>query len=169
MLSSYIPESKVYKRTRKTNFSDNYTSCSLKVFRKEFCEKLIEFGYPTKNKTSLANTPQGAFDEKSFWRGVIDGDGSLGLRKSQGRKGKSPYLSLVTSSELLKTEMCNLLNRVTGRSYFPQRNTRDNVYNITCAGSSAYKMSSFLYEDASISMPRKFSKYLEIKSFMEGK
>lgn len=137
------------------------------MFRKEFCEKLIDLGYPVKEKTAFANIPNGAFDEKAFWRGVIDGDGSLGLRKSQGKRGMTPYLSLVTSSEYLKIGMCNLLNKVTGKNYSPNRNVRDNVYNITCAGNSALKVSSYLYEGSNIAMPRKYSKYLEIKSFME--
>ena len=40
-------------------------------------------GFPIENKTINARPPICKYDINAFWRGVIDGDGSLGIRQGK--------------------------------------------------------------------------------------
>ena len=92
-----IPNSHIRERNRTTNFKSNYTTSIFSNTRIEFRQKLISQGFPTQNKTLNADIPKVEFNKYHFWRGVIGGDGSLGLT------GKGvPFVSLITKSEYLK-------------------------------------------------------------------
>ena len=110
-LYNIVPYSSIKERTRKTNFSEEYHSIIFSNSRKSFINELIKMGFPLKDKTLLAEPPKIDYDIDAFWRGVIDGDGSLGLRKS--KNGLTPFLSLTTKSELLKNAFCNYLHDIT--------------------------------------------------------
>lgn len=161
-LQDYIPFSSIYYRKRKTNFKEEYESCIFQYYRKDLPEQLLSFGFPEFDKTINAKPPNTFYDEVAFWRGVIDGDGSIGVWKN----GLS-FISLCTKSEQLKQDFCIFLEKITGRKYNPKRNQRDNVYNIGCNGGSAKKVIKNLMEnidDNSLFLPRKYQKMLEILS-----
>lgn len=164
-LYQIIPYSSIRERTRTTNFSQEYHSIIFSNSRKDFINELINMGFPIKNKTINARPPICEYDINAFWRGVIDGDGSLGLR--QGKKGLEPFLSLVTKSELLRNAFCDYLNSITHEQYNPKRNTRDGVYNIGCGTSSTKKVIDKLYHNATIYLDRKYNKMLEINQFIK--
>ena len=121
-----IPGSHLSSRERDTNFKNNYKSCIFRNGQLAFRQELIDFGFPTENKTLTASIPSQDYSIPDFWRGVIDGDGSIGFTA----KGV-PFLSLVTKSENLKQEYCKFLSDNFGIEKKINRNTRDNVYNIT--------------------------------------
>ena len=159
-LHNVIPFSSIYYRSRKTNFSDNYDSCIFQYNRKDLPNKLIEYGFPVDNKTFLARAPLIEYDKVAFWRGAIDGDGSLGLRKNG-----NAFLSFTTQSEDLKKDFCLFLQSITGRQYNPNRNKRDNIYNIGCNGHSAEKVIKILYENIDkddLFLNRKYNKMKDI-------
>ena len=139
-LYTIIPNSSIRQRTRNTNFKNNYTSVCFSNTRIEFRSRLIECGFPIKNKTLLANCPTEEYNEIFFWRGVIDGDGSLGFT-SNG----TPFLSLVTKSENLKIKYLDFLLRTLNITKTSTRNKRDGVYNIMITNENAKKLSEILY------------------------
>lgn len=164
-LKQVIPYySSITYRQRDTNFKDNYESVILTISRLEFRKELIEFGYPLENKTDNASTPVKSYSEKDFWRGVIDGDGSLGFIQDG-----SPFLSLVTKSEKLKEAYCNFLKKNFGIIKNINRNARDNIYNITIKNEDAQLVSKFLYENSNLFLDRKFNKYQEIQKWIRTK
>ena len=141
-LYNEIPSSSIRERIRNTNFKSNYTTKIFSNTRLEFRNKLICQGFPLKNKTLNANTPNIEYNKYHFWRGVIDEDGSLGLTGNN-----RPFLSLTTKSENLK-------------------NKRDNTYNIFLSGNNAIKLAKILYLDnPGIYLERKYNKALEIQNY----
>lgn len=159
-LHNLIPYSSVYYRNRVTNFSDDYNSVIFYCGRRENFQPILDMGFPLEDKTNLAAPPITDYDEVSFWRGVIDGDGSLGFRKN----GQA-FLSLATKSEGLKQSFCLFLQKITGRKYNPKRNQRDGIYNIGCNTNSAKKVIKVLYEgieENDIYLDRKYQKMKEV-------
>lgn len=158
-LCSIVPYSVKHERTRNTNFLSNYHSVSFNVYRQYFIKDLIDFGFPIENKTENAKPPIVEYDENAFWRGVLDGDGSIGIRKEKSRH--SAFLSLTTKSEELKNAFCKYVNRLSGVHCNPKRNKRDSIYNITIAGTMACKILKEVYKNSTIHLDRKYNKYLE--------
>lgn len=120
-----FPGSNIHFRIRNTNFKTNYKTCIFTNTKREFRESLIKVGFPTTNKTLNACPPTVSFYEEDFWRGVIDGDGSIGVTA----KG-IPFVSLVTKSEYLKDAYLDYIKTKFGILKNINRNKRDGVYNI---------------------------------------
>lgn len=156
-LIEITPHSKKRKRIRNTNFHENYKSVSFINYRKEYRDKLIENGFPKIDKTHNANVPLCAYDEISFWRGVIDGDGSIGIT-SLGE----PFISLATKSENLKEEYLKFLFKLFKITKKVHRNKRDNIYNIVVKNKIAFDLAKLLYNNNDIHLNRKYNKAMEI-------
>ena len=162
-LSELIPNSRVRYRTRDTNFKTGYQSAAFCNFRLEFRTWLINCGYPIFDKTNNACCPCVDYDEIWFWRGVIDGDGSLGFTKD-GR----PFISLVTKSEYLKIGYLDFIERTINLLKHPTRNKRDGVYNITMFSENAKTLTNLLYlgsETNELSINRKYEMAKNIKAW----
>lgn len=158
-LVSLIPKSRKRRRTRSTNFKKNVNFVSFTNYQKEFRDNLIKEGYPTSNKTENANAPIVSYDEVSFWRGVIDGDGSIGIT-SNGE----PFVSFATKSEKLKNEYLDFLNKRFNIVKHINRNTRDNIYNIMVMNQHAVNLSRLLYFGSSIHLKRKYDLAIKINN-----
>ena len=150
-------------RQRVTNFSNGkiFVSFTWENHKKEFREELMSYGFPYENKSENALPPSSEYNEKGFWRGVIDGDGSLGYTANG-----FPFLSFVTKSEQLKTAYLKFLLTHFEIAKLPNRNTRDFIYNICVYKENAQRVSDFLYKNSGIFIPRKYNKYLEVKRWV---
>lgn len=95
-------------RTRKTNFSDKYVSVIWNIFEKRFRDFLIENGIPSGRKSKIISTPFCKYSKTDYFRGLIDGDGSLGLTA----KG-FPFLSFITASSEIAKEYLSFLKSIT--------------------------------------------------------
>lgn len=163
-LCRLIPYATKNKRVRDTNFKKDYHSVKFRISRQEFIKEMVDFGFAVDNKSYNARPPIQEYDTHAFWRGFMDGDGSLGVRKVSNRLNGA-FLSLTTKSELLKNEFCNYLHSITGKTYNPKRNKRDGIYNIGCGGHSACKVLKEIYKNSTIHLDRKYQKYLECMSW----
>ncbi len=161
-LHNLYPESHIRVRTRSTNFSESYTSYSFVDGMLDFRTDLINSGYPKKDKTSLASTPIVEYSEVDFWRGVIDGDGSLGISKSN-----IPFIGLVTKSEDMKTKFLEFLDKRMNLRKSATRNKRDNVYNILITNEAAVDLAKLLYifENPEIYINRKYNSAVELQNW----
>lgn len=160
-----IPKSKFYERERDTNFKKHYQAVIFSNFQKDFRMLFIDAGFPTENKTENANFPNCQYSERDYWRGVIDGDGSVGFISTG-----EPFISLTTKSEIIKNEFLKLLYEKFAITKRIKRNTRDNIYNITVKNEDAVMLSNYLYSDDDIlSLERKALLAKEVKAWKRTK
>ncbi len=151
MLAKRIPYHATFQqRLRATNFRAEYRSTVLSFHDRRFREELAVLGYAAGPKALTAAPPIGPFDSTGFWRGVVDGDGSLGIT-SLGK----PFVSLVTASEALRTGFVDLIRTLVEVAPNPMRNTRDGVFNITAWNEDAQEIVRALYLPGVIAIERK--------------
>ena len=163
-ISVQIPNGSIHYRTRKTNFSKEYRSVAYYNHHREFREELMKRGFPAGNKCEIVQPPIDDYLEEEFWRGYIDGDGSIGFTKEG-----LPYISIVTKSDAICSSFLNFLERRLGIIKILSRNKRDNCYNIVIKNEDAVELSRILYADADIYLNRKYQKYLEIQKWKRTK
>lgn len=164
LLVENIPNSTLRRRERDTNFSDDYKSIVFSNHRKEFRDFLIENGFPVKNKTQTCGTPTGEYSERDFWRGIIDGDGSIGYIADG-----SPFISLVTKSENLKKSFLELLKKRFNIIKNISRNKRDGIYNIMVKNEEALLLGAYLYKGSKFFIQRKYESFLSISEWKRTK
>ena len=151
----------IHTRTRNTNFKDDYMSSTLSVCRLEF-RTLIKPYVPVGRKSAdTVGLPLDIYGVAHYVRGLSDGDGSLGITGEN-----KPFWSFVTASESLASYLCTWIERITGQVKRVDRNTRDGVYNICLYNEDAITWCTFLYQDSTLCLDRKFNKYQEMKSWV---
>lgn len=164
-LCNVVPCSHMSTRTRNTNFKEGYTTWSFVNSQKSFRDWLVECGFPKENKTFLAKPPSCDYSEFDFWRGFIDGDGSLGFIKRDGH----PFVSLVTDSSEMKESYLDFLLRRYGIKKISNRNKRDNAYNIGVGNEDAVQLAKDLYLSSDLYLDRKYKKAVELQSWVRTK
>lgn len=154
-IQKLIPfHSSISERVRTTNFSQEYTSVIWRVYDKRFRKFLELWGLPNGSKSELIQLPNGPFSKIDYFRGIIDGDGSVGLT-SNG----FPFLSLVTSSSSIATEYLNFIQQVTGKT---KQINRDRIYNIVVYKEDAQLLVTCLYYENCLAVSRKLAKAQEV-------
>jgi len=137
-------------RNRNTNFKKNHKSFTLTICNMEFRNELNRLGLPYGKKSLIVSPPKTKFCEKDYLRGLIDGDGSVGLTK----RG-FPFISISVKSEALKDYICKIIEKITGERKRLTRNKRDNVYNIMLNREKAQQFIRYLYYPGCLSLKRK--------------
>ncbi|MDA2936337.1 LAGLIDADG family homing endonuclease [Patescibacteria group bacterium AH-259-L05] len=145
--------SSITSRVRDTNFKINHRSYTFNVYGTNFREEINKLGLPYGKKSEIISSPRGRFCERDYIRGLIDGDGSLGLT-GQG----FPFISLTVKSEKLKEYFLDVVERITGEKKKLKRNKRDNIYNIMINRERAQKLISYLYYPSCLALNRKLKK-----------
>lgn len=138
------------RRRRTTNFRADYDSAILSFHDLRLRRSLAALGFRSGKTATTIGLPTQAFNEIGFWCGVVDGDGSIGLTRTN-----RPFASFVTASERLRDGYVDFLYRVTGRRLNPNRNTRDRVYNIVVFDEGAQQIATTLYRNGTIAIERK--------------
>lgn len=108
----------------------------------------IQIGFLTEKMNKL---------ESDYWRGIIDGDGSLGFTKNG-----IPYISLVTCSEILSNQYIIFLEQIIGYKKITTKNKRDSAYNIMVTNENAQKVIKRLYYKDCLSINRKYNMAIDI-------
>ena len=118
---------------------------------------LLKFGL-RERKSGLEKAGDCIKSNPHFWRGVVDGDGSI----YENKHGKWK-LSLVGSSALLKQFSQFVFNAGLPLCSVQKHKS---IWQVTYAQSSAYKVGLLLY-DGSVALDRKQSKFNEMREFYE--
>lgn len=152
---------RIRTRRRDSNFKCDYESCSITFHSLDLRNEIKGYGFPTGKKSDIINVPKCEYNEKGFWRGFIDGDGSLAISKNN-----IPLVSLTTKSETLKDSYLFFLERVTGERKTLNRNTRDNCYNIVSYRERAQILTEYLgFVNSEIGLSRKRDSAYKILSW----
>ncbi|NJM53254.1 MAG: hypothetical protein HC846_07585 [Blastocatellia bacterium] len=156
--------SSISERRRKTNFKNDYVSVIWKVFDKRFRDFLENNGLTNGKKDKTISIPANKFAVVDYFRGLIDGDGSLGLT-SNG----FPFLSFITASSEMSIKYLQFLESITGKTKSSKMNKRDNVFNIAIYKEDAQKVVQKLYYPNCLCLPRKFLKANEVWNWQRPK
>lgn len=143
-------KSTLRRRIRNTNFKNDSRSIIWECFDINFRSRLYELGLPVGKKSSLIAFPNVAFSEPDYLRGLIDGDGSIGITA-----GGWPFLSYITLSESMSVSFSLFLEKFLERKKLTSRNNRDGAYNISITREVAQKIISYLYYDGCLCLNRK--------------
>jgi hypothetical protein len=147
--SHIIPYSSIRRRERSSNFSKHFISETLGVYDFCFREFINKNGIPYGSKKNV-EIPDWAVELPNFWRGVIDGDGSLGITS----EGKC-FVSFVTKSEYVANSFRELLLNTSGVDRTIKRNSRDAIFNLMIYNEEAQKLVKFLNYDSKLCIDRK--------------
>lgn len=151
----------ISSRRRITNFSKQkeHSSVTWSIFNLDFRNQLLDHGMTYGRKSNVISPPLQKYSEVDYWRGVLDGDGSLGLTATN-----LPFVSLVTASEKLKDAYLQFLGPKIIKN--PNRNLRDNVYNIVVTKEHAQKLAAKLYYPGCLALDRKIESAEKISKWI---
>jgi hypothetical protein len=169
-IAKFIPYNyTIFKRSRKTNFSDHASSIGLRVCNQEFRKWINESGIPYGKKSLIVEPPlhlkQLSIDD--YVRGLWDGDGSVGHTKTN-----RPFVSFTTNSEKMKLFLENYISKIVrNNNHHFTKPKRDNVFNIMVTNEDAAVLASKLYPSTSknISIKRKFINAQKVKTWKRPK
>jgi hypothetical protein len=140
-----------------------YEHHSLKMYSKHLCETLNKLGCP-QAKSFIIKYPEWLepqFD-KSFIRGMFDGDGCLTMRK----KTKEWKWSLVSTKECCEVIQKKLKDYTSLNVYFECiSNTNNNTFDFELTGNEQIKiLADWLWSDSTVlnRLDRKYQKYLDL-------
>lgn len=133
-----------------TNFKKNYKHAKLSVYDKNVRQIIFESGVPHGKKSNIISVPDGLEYNVDYWRGMIDGDGSLGLTNQ-----RIPFVSFCTSSKTICLAYQEFLTSLLGKTKIVSPNKRDGCYNICVWREDAQIVASNLYYDGCLSLNRK--------------
>lgn len=146
----------IKSRIRDTNFKKNSHQINLSIYDLVF-RKAIKPYLPVGKKSNIIEPPfvLNTFSKKDYIRGLIDGDGSIGISKKN-----RAFISLCVSSEKIKNFILQDIEEITGLKKEINRNTRDNVYNIMLNNEEAIKYAEYLYKGSNLYLDRKYNEFL---------
>lgn len=124
-----------------------HSSCQFSVRSQRLAERLISLGrYDEIIDAELSAS-------RDFWRGVVDGDGSIGAYpRSKGSSVMRPQFRLVGRSALLSAFVHFLeMRAVASLSVRPHKT----IYGVGTTGRSAVRIIELLYSGAVTALPRK--------------
>lgn len=123
--------------------------CRFCIGSAELVNSLARYGVtPRKSKTASV---RGLESDRHFWRGVVDGDGSITFRRRPSGR-EVPILFLVGSKPLMHqfAAFARERTRATARVYFSK-----GVWCVAVSTRHAAELLQILYDGASVALPRK--------------
>jgi hypothetical protein len=156
--------SSIKTRIRDTKFKKNFISSTLSICNLEFRTLLNQLGIPYGKKSAIIKSPIVPYSKIDYYRGLIDGDGSLGLTK----KG-FPFISLTTYSDDSANDYKQFIYDTIGVVNNGKRNQRDHIYNLILFNKDAQCLAKILYPDGCLCLKRKFKKMQKMLSWTRPK
>lgn len=127
--------------------------------------RLAELGI-TERKSFTATPPPELLDNRHFWRGMIDGNGSLGIYPSpRSRTKEIVNLELVGSRNVVDA-FCAFASKYLDRPV--NTHSYKSIFKMSLGGRPAARLVALLYDDASTALDRKAAKAGEIKDWYKA-
>lgn len=160
----FVVHTYVCNRIRDTNFTKNYKSIILHVYAKEIRESFFRAGLPVGRKHHIIKPPKCPFSKRDYYRGILDGDGSLGYTKQD-----IPFVSLCTASVYIANGYEKFLYSIIKKRKTVKRNRRDNIFNITVFKEDAIEVVNFIYYKRCLALNRKIKLANKIRLWIRPK
>jgi transposase-like protein len=125
-------------------------TCGVQVTSRRMADALAKYGV-TPGKTGRECVKLLEFN-RDFWRGVIDGDGTIGRMSSRSRIGQ-PNIALVGSVNLT-TQFCEFMRHL-GSATIVMPKKRGPIYHVGFSYVNARMIIKALYENCSVALDRK--------------
>ncbi|WP_188113453.1 LAGLIDADG family homing endonuclease [Nocardioides humilatus] len=129
-------------RTRTTNFRSEYRSATLSFFDQATRKELAAAGVPPGRKSDSIRPPSRTFVAADYFRGLLDGDGSVGFT-ARGM----PFISMVTASPAIAEYVSAVILEVTGVRRNSKPNARDGVHNVMVANVAAARLAAWAWHE----------------------
>ena len=138
---------------KKDGFLNPMMGASIVVQSKKIADRLATYGI-VPNKTFIAKAGNIMKNNRHFWRGVIDGDGHLGL-VNPSRRNRKQYaqLTLVGALPLVKQFLQFCKSRNPNIKVNPR--PKENSFSVAFSAGSAMKIINVLYRHCSVFLHRK--------------
>lgn len=139
-------------RARKTTCrGKEFSSVTLQVFSKCLVASLARYGVVPR-KSLIAKASGGVELQRAFWRGLIDGDGSLGIYKQSDCDYFSPKIYLCGTNAL----MTQFADYIYTNLHFRQTICHiRSICCVRCSGKKAVRLVEHFYGQGEISLERK--------------
>lgn len=121
-------------------------TCRLRIHSNAIADSLQRFGV-TEAKSLTATAQSGIENSRHFWRGCIDGDGSL------THKGNTPVIKLVGSKNIINQFHRFVIGIIPAFRGLPS--VLENIWTLSITGSFTQKLAHVLYTNCNIALPRK--------------
>jgi len=149
-----------YGRTADVYFIES-ESIGFEINNYKIVDDLIGYGFTPRKSWDGCITDQRLLNSRHFWRGMIDGDGSIGYRKRDGY----PLLSLVGTKIMIDRFRYFIYNEILNNS-IRWTKTVKKTGTIACGvnleSDDAYRVIDYLYSKSKISLDRKKEKAVDI-------
>lgn len=122
---------------------------------------LIELGMEERKSTREVAPECFAFD-RHFWRGMMDGDGSLFMCKLKG-----PVLTLC-GSETICTQFLDYCKTIVDGIKVNVKRHKGELFSVKLTKNKCLPVARALYQDQQLCLERKYKKYLEFEEFFKG-
>ncbi|MFL6398808.1 MAG: hypothetical protein ACJ72J_04415 [Nitrososphaeraceae archaeon] len=139
------------------------TSCSLSFSSEKMANALAKYGF-VPNKCFIAEIKGGVEFNRHLWRGVIDGDGSLGIYVRKNLNGgvrRVPYIT-ITGTKNVCLQFKIFVEKELGEPMPPNVVFYKKSYLFMVEGRRAVKAIKLLYSDCTVALERKLIKAREI-------
>lgn len=148
---------KIYERTK----PNGLVSYSVMVGNNELVDTLISYGIDFR-KSLTATASDKLTNNSHFWRGLLDGDGSLYIGKNYAKSRSSniyPHLIINGSMNLMNQFLtfAKTHSDFNGNVFWS-----GSIWRVNLKGQNAYKILSLLYQNASTYLDRKYEKAQQI-------
>lgn len=137
--------------------------CTFGIVSSELVNTLIGYGIVPR-KSMIATVDSRFQNDARFWRGVVDGDGSLGMYRSEKSESTQacPIISLVGTQSVVNSFAAFVSGRL-GIDKIVKKNR--NIWKVDYAGRSAIAVSDLLYLAPGPSLDRKRAIANNFKSY----
>jgi hypothetical protein len=161
-LVKYIPwYCGVRERTRNTNFKDGARSVTMSICHMDFRIAINEAGVPYGKKSAIVSPPTSECSWPDYYRGVVDGDGSLGVTTNG-----FPFLAFTTKSPFLADGFMQYCENITGHVRSCNKNKRDDIFSPSWFKEPAQQIVSTLYYPGCLAIRRKLLKAEEVMGWV---
>ena len=130
------------------------TTCKVATQNPKIVKKFTRLGMAKRNKTSTCKANKAQYACKSFWRGILDGDGCLMYNFSKSKNNYVPRVVLTTGSETLIKQYKEYLQELEIESNYTTRKN-GKTFDLKITHRKAHKLVTHLYLNARVSLDRK--------------